>query len=319
MGGTLIPAGTIGYETTVPRALVHRTAVSEVFLTGWRRTGGDSFLCAAQWPRGHSLYGAEDGTFDPLIIVESTRQAGILLAHVGYEVPLGHSFLMQRLSWRSTAPVIHDAGPAELLIHVEIKEIRRRARGVDGMEVHAEFTLGGRLFAQSVGWLRCVAPGVYPRVRWGGARMRSVGPPPHVTGEQPGMVGRELARDVVVGRPDRDGVRRLRVPLGHPVLFDHPLDHVPGMLAFEAMRQAAVARLGNDAVLPVSGDAEFPRFLEIDEECLIDARTVAAAEPGLAPSRVELTLAQGGVTAIRGWLELAPRAVVRERGSLETV
>ncbi|WP_260845011.1 AfsA-related hotdog domain-containing protein [Streptomyces sp. SLBN-31] len=51
--------------------------------------------------------------------------------------------------------------------------------------------------------------------------------------------------DVVLsplGQPHR---WQLRVDTRHPVLFDHIVDHVPGMLLIEAARQAATATLGH--------------------------------------------------------------------------
>ena len=57
-----------------------------------------------------------------------------------------------------------------------------------------------------------------------------------------GDVGRLNPYNVVIGPLDRHGVRALRTPvvvdLSHPTMFDHPLDHVPGMLQMEVVRQA---------------------------------------------------------------------------------
>ena len=47
----------IDLTSIVPRQYVHRAAVSEVLLTGWRPGAApQTFTVDAQWPRGHSLF-----------------------------------------------------------------------------------------------------------------------------------------------------------------------------------------------------------------------------------------------------------------------
>ncbi|MEU0082468.1 AfsA-related hotdog domain-containing protein, partial [Micromonospora tulbaghiae] len=54
----------------------------------------------------------------------------------------------------------------------------------------------------------------------------------------------------------------------HPILFDHPLDHVPGMLLLEAARQSTTATLGH-TTLPLHIDSTFTRYVELDTPCTI--------------------------------------------------
>src|SRR5689334_19245938 len=49
-------AGQVLFDQTIPRHLVHRAAVSEVFLTDLRVTDETTFQVGAQWPRDHSFY-----------------------------------------------------------------------------------------------------------------------------------------------------------------------------------------------------------------------------------------------------------------------
>ncbi|WP_268254571.1 AfsA-related hotdog domain-containing protein, partial [Streptomyces humidus] len=56
----------------------------------------------------------------------------------------------------------------------------------------------------------------------------------------------------------------------HPVLFDHPADHVPGMLLLEAARQSAHAATHPRPGLPTSLDATFTQYVELDTPCWID-------------------------------------------------
>ncbi|GHG96606.1 AfsA-related hotdog domain-containing protein [Streptomyces rubradiris] len=71
----------------MPRQYVYRAAVAEVFLTGWRADGPDTFTVAAQWPRAHAYFTPVAGRLDPLLLAETVRRTGALLAHAEYQVP----------------------------------------------------------------------------------------------------------------------------------------------------------------------------------------------------------------------------------------
>ncbi|MFE6989647.1 AfsA-related hotdog domain-containing protein, partial [Streptomyces pharetrae] len=82
--------------STVPSELVHRAAVAEVLLTGWRRVDDSRFVMTAQWPRGHCFFTPVAGGYhDPLIGCETLRQIGLLLGHAEFGVPFGHQFLVR--------------------------------------------------------------------------------------------------------------------------------------------------------------------------------------------------------------------------------
>lgn len=268
------PTIELSYESTVPRRLVHRAAVAGVLLTDWRPTGVDSFACAAQWPRSQTVPRGGRRDFDPLLIAETIRQSGILLAHRGYGIPQGHCFLMRRLRFSGAPERMRAFGrPLDLLVQVSVSEIQRRARAVTGLRIDTLLWAGGIRIAEGAGWLRCVDPGVYRRLRHA-AIPGGPGLPPPVTAIPAARVGRHAPDDVVLGPPDEDGRHPLRVPLDHPLFFDHPLDHVPGMLAIEAVRQAAVAAVDVPGAALAGADAHFDGFLELDRRCTVLPRVV---------------------------------------------
>src|SRR5690606_21766651 len=93
------------------------------------------------------------------------------------------------------------------------------------------------------------APQVYRRLRGPAtpppaeAMAAAITPPKALN---PHLVGRALESEVVLaadetgpGHGREVSGRRLRVPTNNPWLFDHPVDHVPGMLLMEAARQSA--------------------------------------------------------------------------------
>ncbi|MCK7626413.1 transcriptional regulator [Streptomyces sp. RS10V-4] len=268
--------------TTVPREYVHRTAVSEVFLTNWRRGGPGGWRVSAQWPRAHSFYGPAHGLHDPLLLIETVRQAGILLSHVAHGVPLDHPIVWQKVRYDLRPAALRAADtPADIQLQVTDREVVRRRKRL--VSAHQEFRIrcDGADLAVAALEYSCHSPEVYRRLRgaYGDlalANARRLPPPRPVA---PQLVGRERAGDVVLAPADRPGRWQLRVDTGHPVLFDHPVDHTPGMLMIEAVRQAARAAAPGPS-LPVALACSFERYAELDAPCWVQARAGAAAGDG---------------------------------------
>ncbi|WP_328874514.1 A-factor biosynthesis protein [Streptomyces sp. NBC_00287] len=268
------PAVSEALTATVPRQLVHRAAVAETLLTGWHRIGTDQFRVAAQWPRAHQLHVSSDRTaYEPLLVTETVRQAGTLLAHTEYDVPLGHRFVLQELSV-SIRPEHLAVGPvpAEPALTVKIFDVRHRAGRVAAFSLTAAVTIENTQVASACFAASWTSDSVYRRLRGGRtpATVTAPSPPP---GLPPALVYRTVPADVVLARPDRSGRWQLRVDTAHPVFFDHPLDHVPGMLLLEAAVQAARV-VDGEAGAPASLHASFDRYAELDQPTWIEA------EPG---------------------------------------
>ncbi|WP_371670843.1 hypothetical protein OG985_26425 [Streptomyces sp. NBC_00289] len=265
------------FERTVPRGLVHRSAVSEVLLTGLRPSGRDKYHIGAQWARGHCYYGPVAGRWhDPMLLGESIRQAGLLLAHEALGIPLDHRFLTQSTSFEMTEKGARLAGaPADIVLCVKLRDIRCRGAYVSSFALDVLAHRGGELMGRGQAASDCVGPAVYRRLR--GARAEARPSYTLIRAVQPELVGRLSEFDVVLGRSeveDAEGlgdVHLLRVDASHPVLFDHPVDHVPGMLLLEAARQAALAALGLPRGLLVGCEATFERYVEFDSPCLVSA------------------------------------------------
>ncbi|MEV7073292.1 ScbA/BarX family gamma-butyrolactone biosynthesis protein [Streptomyces sp. NPDC093990] len=259
---------------TVPREFVHRVAVAEILLTGWTRTDADRFTLTAQWPRAHQLHVSPDrSAYEPLLVAETVRQCGALLAHAAYEVPLDHCFVLQELRV-DTRPehLAVGAVPAEPVVDITVREVRRRAGRAAALRYDAAVRLGGERVATghiAVTWTNA---SVYRRLR--GGRSTDVGalrlPLPLSAPLPADRVGRALAADVLLSSADRPGRWRLRVDTSHPVFFDHPLDHIPGMLLLEAARQAVRAHGGPELRVPASFHATFQQYAEFDEPVWIE-------------------------------------------------
>ncbi|MCQ0000834.1 ScbA/BarX family gamma-butyrolactone biosynthesis protein [Streptomyces sudanensis] len=278
----------------MPRQYVHRAAVAEVFLTGWEKRGSDAFTVRAQWPRAHTFFATHGSHQDPLLLAETIRQTGSLLSHAAYGVPIGHQFLMWELTY-SVSPAAMAVGPTptELDLHVTCHDITRRRSELRRMRYTVNVLRDGKPVATGGAAFNCVTPTAYRRLR-GGRPFSPVGklPPP----VSPTLVGRSLARDVVLsaapagcaGRSPRRWL--LHTDTAHPILFDHPVDHVPGMVLLEAARQAAQA-VSAQPILPVAVNTRYENYAELDAPCWIEA--ALGAPDVLDRPTIEVTGRQG--------------------------
>ncbi|GGU32410.1 hypothetical protein GCM10010289_62120 [Streptomyces violascens] len=118
--------------------------------------------------------------------------------------------------------------------------------------------------------------GIYSDVGWANARALPVRAP--VPAYQ---VGRRRDEDVVLS-PSSESSWQLRIDTSHRILFDHPVDHVPGMLLLEAARQAAQASVHRvtDAVTVTGMQTRFLRYTELDAPCWIKARPLSSGAAG---------------------------------------
>ncbi|WP_407842016.1 ScbA/BarX family gamma-butyrolactone biosynthesis protein (plasmid) [Streptomyces sp. DSM 116496] len=297
--------------TTVPREYVHRAAVSEVLLTGWTATGlsetdsPDTFEVRAQWPRSHSLFAQTGGYQDPMLLIESVRQIGSLLAHAEFGVPFGHQFLMWDMSFTTTPELlVAGAAPTEVELRTVCHDIVRRGRGFGGMRYEVTALRDGKELAVGGAAFSCTSPAVHRRLR--GDRPTSTfrrTPAPI----NPADVGHASERHVVLAAPGPGAANRweLRVDTAHPTFFDHPVDHVPGMVLLEAARQAAHASTGMPGALLVGLESNFERYAEFDAPCWIEAHPEPERSSGRTLVRVRGT--QHARTVFTADLVLSPR------------
>lgn len=293
----------LDFQQTIPRSLVHRAAVSEVFVTDLNILGEGRFEVGAQWPRRHGFFGpCTPSSHDPMLYAETCRQAVLLIAHRAYGIPLGHSILGDRKSYSVDAEGLATVGrPVDVVLQVSAHDVRYRGKNVGGMRLDFEcFRNGHRIGEASEQW-RCVSSAIYRRLR--GEHFAAT---PFQTRVRPTVaparVGRERREDVLVAETAIPGTWWLQFDPDHAVLFDHSVDHVPGMVLVEGARQAALLTVGNPRALPVRTDFQFDKYVEFDKECLLFAEECDAAEDGARVVRV--TAQQDGVTVASGTLAM---------------
>ncbi|MCB5178570.1 ScbA/BarX family gamma-butyrolactone biosynthesis protein [Streptomyces antimicrobicus] len=279
--GTTAPAPARPVLTRpVAREYVHKAAHSEVLLTGWRAVGQDLFVVTAQWPRDHAFYATVDGQHDPLLLAETVRQAIPLLSHAAYGAPFGHRQIWDRFV-HAVDPAVLAVGdaPTELELHISCTDVSRRGHRLAGLTMNVGFVREGRLLGGAEAVFTNQSPAVHERLRPGYADLdelhTAVLPPaPPVVAH---LVGRDRARDVVLAASDRPHRFQLRADLSHPTLFDHPVDHAPGMLLLEAARQATHAAAHPATARILGMDAEFLRYVELDAPCWIETSVTPRA------------------------------------------
>lgn len=309
------------HQQTIPRQLVHRCAIAEVFVTSLgRRDGGsdldgsgdvtDDFVIGAQLPRMHAFYGdhlgAQAAQHDPLAVMEAARQGAIAVTHEFLAVPLDSSFLVRRFNGvATTGPAwMLDGGPADLDIALRVVD-RHHVRGLlRGVDMVLEISTSGCHMMTVDGSFSWTAPHEWQAIR---AQGRGGAPDPVAltVGERarPEVVGREVRRNVVIGPPvvAADTTRAaLVVDLEHSALFDHELDHVPGGLLLEACRQMAITHVGSGfGVRAIRSD--FLRFVELDRPAVC----VAVTGPPTDASVVTVTVEQDGEVCARADIEMS--------------
>ena len=261
--------------TAVNKDLVHKNNPGEVLLTGSRNTRPDTFVVTARWPDRHSFYAAVDGYDDPLLAAEAVRQAIPFLCHTAYDVPFGHRQIWSRFSYSFCPGALASHGSSELELHISCLDIIRRTDRLSGMSLQVDLVRNGiHLGTASAGFTN-QSGAIYRRLRGSRADVRRavarslpLAPP-----VPPRQVSRRRTADVVLSPTHIPGRFGLRVDTTHPVLFDHPVDHVPGMLLLEGARQAAHSRVGSGHVA-TDMKAVFSQYAELDSPCWVETSAV---------------------------------------------
>ena len=234
----------------VLRRQVHRTADTEVLITTRARAGPRRFRCTARWPADHRT--AVGGRHSPLLVAESIRQACLCLAQSYFDVPEDACFVIKSLAFDidpGREPVA-DGGATDLVLDVDVSDQRRDAGSgqLVALTMRAAYRTAGSadVFATAGGTARLFTPEQYTAVRATPAAARPLSPEGDpLRRPAPGLVAVARPADVVIAQAT-DG-RWLISPADpdHPFFFDHPADHLPGMLLLEAARQHALIHLAD--------------------------------------------------------------------------
>ena len=291
MTSTIAPQ--VSHSTLVPREHVHREALSEVYLTDIICDRYPNFRIGVHLPKSHSYYsdhlGVAAGRYDTLLFLECFRQASILIAHRHVDAGYDQSFIFNSgdLEVVSTGAASLRVGPGNGDLRARIVDEKKRDGSTVGITLEMAISLDGDLAVSMSMVIQWMPRPVWKRIRDSGRSKLGLEPYRPGIAPQPGRephspaivlpaasVGRTLTRNVVVGAPrhTHEGHVELDVVVdeGHPSLFDHPLDHIPGAVIFEAVRQSGL--VAADEFFGLSARrlevtelaANFTRFGELD-------------------------------------------------------
>lgn len=293
------------YRQTVPPRLVHRVNGSDVFVTDLRVTGFNTFQVGVRWPASHGFFGpATPNSHDPLLFLESVRQAGLIIAHLAFEIPREFKFITHEKQFGITPAGLRTNGtePVDVLMVVTAHDIRRRGKGFAGMLFEFKcFRDGIHVGSAAYRW-SCVSAAGYARLR--GRRTRST--PSETTISvpvAPHRIGRTDDVDVMLAETPGARGWLLRMDPQHPVVFDHhPIDHLYGNVAAEVARQAAQLVLDEPHALPIRGEFLLQRYIEFDTPCMVFADRAGVCNDGA--TSVRIAFEQDGQIAAEGTLEM---------------
>lgn len=296
---------------TVDRTLLHRTHLSEVFLTDAVEVDADRYLTAAHLPPSHPYYTDHllaPGVPDPLLLLECTRQAETYGGHAFREVGFDRKFILLR--WTLDLPGLASAPAGHELTMVTTTSGRKGAGPrIRALTYETELYLGDHHLGRTV-----IDVGYQPAESYRYLRSQRRGtPPPTSAAAGLAITAGTPADPLVAGRGRTDNVLLVDVALegselsagvravtANPSMFDHAQDHLPGMVLVEAARQAAVAVAGATPSALLTGmDLECHRYAELDSPL----RVVAHRGAGRTEIRFEQdgeVVATGGVRLVVG-------------------
>lgn len=185
-----------------------------------------------------------------MAVSEWTRQVVIACAHHHFAVPLGWAFVMRRLTVQIEGRGAQDGRVPDA--DIAVSRVVERSGALRSLDARVTFRVDGRIVARGFGDLQVLPPGVYTRMR------RHA---PISSGLEPAPPGSAALSIVAKG----SGIWQIRFDPHDPFYFDHPLDHIPGMLLVSALRSVALreSRLAADDLR--SFDGVFCRFAELTE------------------------------------------------------
>lgn len=182
-----------------------------------------------------------------LVWLELVRQTGIAVAHIGERVSIDWKFLLRSISISQITSLSDEPKMGALLgqVFVKLKERRTRRGVLSGIVADIAVHREGTTWAQGSGDIDFLPSQNYAALRRNRQVFDSSADPELLIA--PSFSDRQLSAHVGVDTTDA-------------FIFDHPLDHVPGMLLAKAAMSSHM-RLTNTASLQ-SIELSAARFTE---------------------------------------------------------
>jgi hypothetical protein len=309
----------LSFEQTVPRSLVHKRSLENVLLTEVGAYGEDRFYCAGRVPSLHRFFndaGRSPHT-DILFFTELGRQASLAVCHSFLGVSYDDVFIFEG-SEATLGPGAWTAAlqpsSESVLVEIHARDITRRRNGAVSRVLadHVMWIGGEQVFFGTGAWTIHPAA-IFQRLRRGSASASSgagdAQKPLAREATTRARLPRARGENVVISSPRRDETdgawtASLIVDPAHSYFFDHPCDHVPGMLLLEGCAQLATSvDSAAERACVASYDMTFAQFVENDRPTTLVARTSGRSLTS-GERQVSITVSQNGVECGRASIGL---------------
>ena len=307
-------------ETSAPplehvaiQTLVHKHFPENVLLTGIRALADDHFLCTGRIPSAHPVFNDTNRIprQDIFFYTEAGRQASLAVTHAFLNVSLEDVFIFERSQaavtpaiWRSRMDLPSDS----VEIEIKIREAARRKSSVTRVVADYFMSVGDEHVFGGVGTWSIQSAALFKRLRRTSADAAGSADLARTRDGEHADLRRSYPSNVVISVPeytdDRSAVSAsLIVDRTHPYFFDHPCDHVPGMLLLEGCAQLSLGAFAQTGLAPsrraaiLAYDIDFTQFVECSLPTLLTARVSADQASGSAALALEIVVSQRDVVA----------------------
>ena len=292
-------------EQETLRQLVHKRTSQNVLLTGISTSGTDRFGCTGRLPDDHQFFNDAGRTprKDILFYTELGRQASLAISHAFLGVSAEDVFIFEGSEARLTDAVWVPAfqfTPGPVAIDIAINEItRRRTNAVSRVVAEHTMSIGGEPVFRGTGAWTAQPAALFQR-------LRKTSPIGSMRASLDGA-RQQMASNVVIAAPPRGADRTsfttsLIVDYTHPYFFDHPCDHIPGMLLLEGCAQLALAAFAEATSVSAARSAvsayrmNFLQFVECGRPITLAAQVNAEDDVEIAISQSDVVC---GTTTMR--------------------
>ncbi len=306
-------------ETSQPlaREIVHKVAFEQVFVTDWMPGPGEDWCTiAGRLPLAHARFSDSAAPyFDLLLIAETVRQAGLVVASKVLNVDDERQFILREMKVELD-PFDHARRSREtcdvLISQDSSSEVKMRpGRAMAGGLMRARVSIGGRPAGSCEVMGAWVPDSFYASLRKGKLDAPGQGaarPTPRAEVET--RTGKASPANSVLTPLRPSGASRayeasLVIDVDDPTFFDHPLDHVPGLYLLEGIQQVTVAavceQLGvsHETVVIHGIEMKFARIAEFQPDVLCAVILDEDLEAG------SVSCSQDGKTCCEGRVRIA--------------
>lgn len=254
---------------------VHRYLDENVFISTIEKIGEGGFLVQGELLENHILYGDQVSGFNAgTYFIEVARQGTLAMAHHFYDVPLDMGFIITGMSW-DFAEKMPFFRSKESLCHCEITvdEIESKKEGLRKNLSSYALVYEGNTFLTGTASCITVPKKLIAKTVGSSSLQNSVLSHDEAVDVQDVQI---LDRkNILIARPQLLKNNTYQVDLiidkDHKYFFEHPNNHVPGMMLLEAAKQFCIASLRKEVHFLknmygdfVGGAIEFTKFADLN-------------------------------------------------------